>query len=310
MNAARFGKVAVIHGGLGAEREVSLASGTRVLTALREKGVDAHGIDAGHDLMQVLGRGAFDRACIMLHGTGGEDGRLQGALEWLGLPYTGSGVLGSALSIDKLRSKQIWLALGIATPEFVVLRDAGDCARAVDSLGLPLMIKPAREGSSVGMSKVADAASMPDAFELARRHDAVVFAERWIAGPEYTTALLGDEPLPTIRLETPRDFYDYAAKYTADTTRYLIPCGLAEDDEAVLGALALQAFRAIDGTGWGRVDFMRDAAGKDWVLEANTVPGMTDHSLVPMAAAARGIDFATLCVRILETSFVDRGVAP
>ncbi len=260
--------------------------------------------------MQVLERGAFDRACIMLHGTGGEDGRLQGALEWLGMPYTGTGVLGSALSMDKLRSKRLWSALGIATPEFLVLHDREDCERAVETLGLPLMVKPAREGSSVGMSKVTDGSRMVDAFELARRHDAVVFAERFIDGGEYTTAVLGDEALPTIRLETPREFYDYEAKYTADTTRYLIPCGLDAAAEASLGALALRAFRAIDGTGWGRVDFMRDGTGKDWVLEANTVPGMTDHSLVPMAAAARGIDFATLCIRILETSFIDRGVAP
>ncbi len=309
MNASRYGKVAVVYGGHGAEREVSLASGGRVLTALRSAGVDAHGMDAGADLLQILAGGGFDRVCIMLHGTGGEDGRLQGALEWLDLPYTGSGVLGSALSMDKLRSKRIWQGLGIRTPEFVVLENERDCASAVESLGLPLMVKPAREGSSVGMSKVTAAAGMRAAFELARRSDAVVFAERCIVGAEYTIALLDGAALPTIKLETPRAFYDYAAKYTDDTTRYLIPCGLDPDAERSLGELAVQAFRAIDGRGWGRVDFMRDEAGLDWVLEGNTVPGMTDHSLVPMAAKAAGIGFEALCLRILDTSFVDRGVA-
>ena len=306
---AEFGKVAVIYGGLGAERAVSLNSGARVLAALRERGVDAHGVDAGRDLVPALQRGAFDRAFIVLHGTGGEDGRLQGALEWLGLPYTGSGVLGSALSMDKLRTKQVWRALGIRTPPFAVLRSAADCARALDELGLPLIVKPAREGSSVGMAKVTDAAGLAAAFAAARRFDAVVFAERWIQGAEYTVTVLDGRALPAIRLETPNAFYDYAAKYTLDTTRYHIPCGLAPAAERALGELAVRAFDAVDAHGWARVDFMADAAGDCYALEVNTVPGMTDHSLVPMSARAAGFEMPDLCVRILETSFVDRSAA-
>ncbi|MCA1798647.1 MAG: D-alanine--D-alanine ligase [Xanthomonadaceae bacterium] len=302
-----FGKVAVVYGGLGAEREVSLNSGTRVLAALQARGVDAHGVDAGADLLQVLVSEGYDRVWNVLHGTGGEDGRLQGALEWLRIPYTGSGVLGSALSMDKLRCKQIWRALGMRTPEFMVLRDGADCAEAIARLGLPLIVKPGHEGSSVGMSKVRDADALPAAFELARRYDSCVFAEHWITGAEYTVALLGDTALPTIRLETPREFYDYDAKYTTDTTRYHIPCGLSESAERALGDVALRAFRAIGASGWGRVDFMADEAGHPYLLEANTVPGMTDHSLVPMAARAHGIDFDELCIRILETSFAERG---
>ncbi len=304
-----LGKVAVIYGGLGAEREVSLNSGTRVLAALQEAGVDAHGVDAGRDLVERLQRDAYDRAFVVLHGTGGEDGRLQGALEWLGLPYTGSGVLGSALSMDKLRCKQIWRALGIRTPPFAVLRDVGDCARATEELGLPLIVKPSREGSSVGMAKVEDAGQLEAAFRDARRYDAVVFAERWIHGAEYTVAVLDGVALPAIRLETPHAFYDYAAKYTVDSTRYHIPCGLDARAEAALGELAVRAFDAIDAHGWGRVDFMSDASGEPFVLEVNTVPGMTDHSLVPMAARAAGIDFPSLCVRVLRTSLVDRSAA-
>lgn len=304
-----FGKVAVIYGGLGAEREVSLNSGTRVLAALQEAGVDAHGLDAGRDLIERLQRGAFDRAFVALHGTGGEDGRVQGALEWLGLPYTGSGVLGSALSMDKLRCKQIWRALGIMTPPFAVLRDDDDCARAVAELGLPLIVKPSREGSSVGMAKVSDENQLATAFRDARRYDAIVFAERWIHGAEYTIAVLDGAALPAIRLETPREFYDYAAKYTLDSTQYHIPCGLDANAEAALGDLAVRAFDAVDGHGWGRVDFMTDNSGSSFVLEVNTVPGMTDHSLVPMAARAAGIDFPTLCLRVLRTSFVDRSAA-
>lgn len=303
---AEFGRVAVIYGGLGAEREVSLNMGVRVLEALQSRGVDAHGIDAGRDLVAVLAAGGFDRVCIMLPGTGGEDGRLQGALEWLELPYTGSGVLGSALSMDKLRCKQIWRSLGLATPQFVALRDADDCALALAELGLPLIVKPAREGSSVGMTKVSGAEQLAGAYAAARRYDACVIAERWIDNGEYTVAILGDGTLPVIKVETPREFYDYDAKYIADDTRYLIPSGLDADAERALGELALRAFRAIDGYGWGRADFLRDAGGSFHLLEVNTVPGMTDHSLVPKAALAAGVDFETLCWRILETSFVER----
>ncbi|MEX0901009.1 MAG: D-alanine--D-alanine ligase [Gammaproteobacteria bacterium] len=304
-----FGRVAVIYGGLGAERDVSLNSGSRVLAALRTAGVDAHGVDAGHDLIARLQHGAFERAFVVLHGTGGEDGRLQGTLEWLDLPYTGAGVLGSALSMDKLRCKQIWRSLGIRTPPFTVLRNDDDCHRAVDDLGLPLIVKPSREGSSVGMAKVSGADQLGDAFRDARRYDAVVFAEQWIHGAEYTVAVLDGAALPAIRLETPREFYDYAAKYTVDSTQYHIPCGLDAESEASLGELAVRAFDAIDAHGWGRVDFMADSAGAPFVLEVNTVPGMTDHSLVPMAARAAGIDFPSLCVRVLRTSFVDRSAA-
>jgi D-alanine-D-alanine ligase len=300
---AEYGKVAVVHGGLGAEREVSLASGTRVLAALRDSGVDAHGVDAGRDLVARLERGGFDRVFNILHGTGGEDGALQGVLEWLGMPYTGSGVLGSALSMDKLRSKHLWRSLGMPVPDDLVLRDAEDCGRAVDALGLPLIVKPAHEGSSVGMTKVVDAGDMAAAFELARASDGTVFAERWLPGAEYTVSVLGGAALPAIRIETPRVFYDYAAKYTEDTTRYLIPCGLDPEAESAMAGLAVEAFAAIGGSGWGRVDFMCDAHGAPWLIEANTVPGMTDHSLVPMAAAANGIDFGALCLRILDTSF-------
>ena len=304
-----YGKVAVVYGGLGAEREVSLNSGARVLAALQSAGIDAHGIDAGRDLVEVLRAGGFDRVFNVLHGTGGEDGRLQGALEWLGLPYTGSGVLGSALSMDKLRCKQIWRSLGIATPPFQVLRDARDCRAALEKLGAPLFVKPSREGSSVGMAKVHDEASLVTAFEAARRYDAVVFVERCIVGAEYTISVLDGQALPTIRVETPRDFYDYEAKYKLDSTSYHIPCGLDADTERALGKLALRAFAAVDASGWGRVDVMADGDGAFHVLEVNTVPGMTDHSLVPMAARATGLDMPALCCRILDTSFVERGAA-
>lgn len=299
---ADYGKVAVIFGGQGAEREVALASGGRVLAALRENGVDAHGIDAGDDLVAQLRDGSFDRVFNVLHGTGGEDGRLQGMLEWLRIPYTGSGVLASALSMDKLRSKRLWRGLGLPVPEDMELRDESDCQRAVERLGLPLFVKPACEGSSVGMSKVTAADAMPAALALARRYDPVVFAERAITGGEYTVGLLGDDALPVICIETPREYYDYAAKYTEDTTRYLIPSGLDAAAEAEVQALAVAAFAAIGGRGWGRVDFMRDADGSFQLLEANTVPGMTDHSLVPMAARATGLEFGALCLRILDTA--------
>ncbi len=305
----RYGKVAVIYGGLGAEREVSLNSGKRVLAALQTQGIDAHGVDADSNLLHALQEGRFDRAFIVLHGTGGEDGRLQGALEWLGLPYTGSGVLGSALSMDKLHCKHIWSALDLPTPAFVMLGSTADCELAVAELGLPLIVKPAREGSSVGMSKVNTASEIEAAYAVAREYDSCVIAERWVGNGEYTVSLLGDQVLPAIKIETPRAFYDYAAKYTEDTTRYLIPCGLDEASESELAQLAALAFKAIGGEGWGRVDAMRDADGTFHLIDVNTVPGMTDHSLVPMAAKARGISFEELCARILDTSFVDRDPA-
>ena len=299
-SASDFGKVAVLMGGLSAEREVSLNSGARVHQALQTQGVDAHTLDAGHDVLNVLETGNFDRAFIALHGRGGEDGTLQGALEMLGIPYTGSGVLGSALAMDKLRCKYAWLGAGLPTPEFVVLDARSDLNAAANTLGLPLIVKPANEGSSIGITKVTAADQLADAWNVASRYDHSVIAERCIAGPEYTASLLDGVALPLIRLETPHAIYDYDAKYHASTTRYFCPCGLPAEQEQTFRQLALRAFEVLGCSGWGRVDFMCDAAGQPWLIEANTVPGMTDHSLVPMAARAAGISFEALVWRILE----------
>lgn len=297
----RFGKVAVLLGGQAAEREVSLKSGAAVLAALRRQGVDAHPLDPDARVLETLRGGDFDRAFIILHGRGGEDGVIQGALETMGLPYTGSGVLGSALGMDKYRTKLLWQGRGLPTADSVLLRRDGDLADAA-ALGFPLMIKPAHEGSSIGMARVEDAASLAAAWRAAREYDPEVLAERWIEGAEYTCAILGHETLPLIRLETPHAFYDYDAKYRADSTRYHCPCGLPQDQERRLQELALEAFDATGAKGWGRVDLMVDAQGKPYLLEINTVPGMTDHSLVPMAARVAGLDFDALVLRILETS--------
>ncbi len=297
-----FGRVAVLLGGWSAERPVSLKSGQAVLQGLLQRGVDAHAVDAGEDVLQVLAEGRFDRAFIALHGRGGEDGVIQGALELLGLPYTGSGVLGCALAMDKLRSKCLWQGAGLPTPPFMMLGRDSRAGDVVEKLGLPLMIKPAREGSSIGMHKVSSEADLQAAFEDAARYDDEVLAERWITGEEYTVSILGDAPLPAIRLETPREFYDYRAKYEADDTVYHCPCGLEPAELAELEGMALEAFRLVGASGWGRVDFMRDADGQFWLLEANTVPGMTDHSLVPMAARAAGMGFDELVWRILLTT--------
>jgi D-alanine-D-alanine ligase len=304
VSAAReFGRVAVLMGGDSVEREISLLTGKAVLEALVDSGVDAVAFDpSGHALAELVAAG-FDRAWIALHGPGGEDGALQGALEWLGLPYTGSGVLGSAIGMDKLRTKRLAQAAGVATPPWMELAGATDFERAVTELGLPMAVKPATQGSSVGMSRVAAAVDLPAAWRAAAALDPVVIAERWIAGGEYTVGVLQGEALPAIRIETPRPFYDYQAKYFADDTRYLIPCGLAPDAEAALQKSALATFSATAASGWGRVDFVMDEAGKAMLLEINTVPGMTSHSLVPMAARAAGTDFAALAWRILETSF-------
>ncbi len=301
ISVSRFGKVAVLMGGDSAEREVSLKSGAAVLAALQRGGVDAHGIDAGADVLDQLRAGGYDRAFIILHGRGGEDGVIQGALERIGLPYTGSGVLGSALGMDKHRTKALWRGLGLPTPESVLMTDTSSLD-AADALGYPLMIKPSREGSSIGMSKVESRAQLQQAWENACRYDARVLAERWIVGREYTAATLQGEALPLIRLETPHTFYDYDAKYFADTTRYHCPCGLPPAQEAVLRTLCLQAFEAVGASGWGRVDLMLDEQGQPWLIEVNTVPGMTDHSLVPMSARVAGIDFDELVLRILATS--------
>lgn len=301
-DVAAFGRVAVLAGGRSAERAISLRSGEAVLEALLARGVDAEMLDpAERDALLALAGGNHDRAFIMLHGRGGEDGVMQGALEALGIPYTGSGVLGSALGMDKIRCKQIWQASGLPTPEFLVARSEADLAQ-VPALGFPVMVKPAREGSSIGMSRVAAMDELPAAWALARDYDSEVLIERWIEGCEYTVALLGDRALPAIRLETPHAFYDYAAKYEANTTRYHCPCGLDSAAEGELQALAQQAFAAVAAGGWGRVDFMVDGAGRPMLIEVNTVPGMTDHSLVPMAARAAGLEFEDLVLEILATS--------
>ncbi|HWP94814.1 MAG TPA: D-alanine--D-alanine ligase [Gammaproteobacteria bacterium] len=302
----QFGKVAVLMGGTSAERDVSLKSGAQVLAALRRRGVDAHGIDAREHVLDRLREGHFDRAFIVLHGRGGEDGTIQGALEFLGLPYTGSGVLGSALAMDKLRTKQLWSAVGLPTPEYAVIRSVTDVAAALRRIGVPMIVKPSREGSSIGMTKVTRGEELENAWRAAAQLDGVVIAERWITGREYTASILGRYALPLIRLETPRTFYDYEAKYFADDTRYHCPCGLPSREEETLQALCMEAFRVVGASGWGRVDFMVDEAGRPWLLEVNTVPGMTDHSLVPMAARAAGIEFDELCWRILEQTFESR----
>ncbi len=297
-NAADFGKVAVLMGGWAAEREVSLVSGRAVHEALLRRGVDAHAIDAGRDVLQVLASGGYDRVFNILHGRGGEDGVIQGALEILGLPYTGSGVMASAIGMDKYRTKLLLQALGLPTPAFALIRDAADLDAAA-ALGFPLMVKPALEGSSIGLARADDREQLEKAWRTAAGYDSHVMAEAWVTGSEYTAAILGREALPLIRLETDHPFYDYDAKYLADDTRYLIPCGLSETDERALQALSLAAFDAIGASGWARVDILVDRAGAPWLIEVNTVPGMTSHSLVPMAARAVGIDFDELVWRIL-----------
>jgi D-alanine-D-alanine ligase len=295
-----FGKVAVLLGGKSAERAVSLKSGGMVLAALRSRGVDAHPFDPSTLGLEALLAQRFDRVFIALHGRFGEDGTVQGILEWLGIPYTGSGVLASALAMDKLRTKQLWQARALPTPPYEVLTARSDFATVAQRLGLPLMVKPVNEGSSIGMTKVRAAAGLEEAYALAVNYDRSVIAERFIEGTELTGAILGDQALPLIRLETPRDFYDYDAKYVADDTRYILPCGLDDASEQTLRQLCLDAFHALGCRGWGRVDLMLDRAGAPYLLEVNTSPGMTDHSLVPMAARAVGLSYEDLCVRILE----------
>lgn len=299
-----FGKVAVLYGGPSGERKVSLESGKNVLKALQSQGVDAVGVDAKPGLLpQQLQECGAELVFNMLHGRFGEDGVVQGCLESMKMPYTGSGVLASSLAMDKLRSKWMWRGAGLPTPDFRVMHNGdADWTDLVGDLGLPLMIKPIREGSSLGISKVKDLAELPAAISEARRYDSTVIAERFISGAEVTVAVLDREALPVIRLETEREFYDYTAKYLADDTRYLIPSGLGNAVETRLQELAVKAFDALGCAGWGRVDFMVDGAGYPWILEINTVPGMTSHSLVPMAAKAAGLDFPHLCLRILDTA--------
>jgi D-alanine-D-alanine ligase len=301
VDPARFGRVALLLGGRAAEREISLKSGAAVGDGLGRLGVDFVPIDPGDDVVEQLRSGGFDRAFIILHGRGGEDGCIQGALQTIGMPYTGSGVLGSAIGMDKHRTKLVWAGAGLPTAAFVLLHGEADLD-AAEALGFPLMIKPAQEGSSIGMARADDRAGLDAAWRAAAVYDASVIAERWLPGDEYTCAILGDQALPLIRLETPNAFYDYEAKYFSNTTRYLCPCGLPEDVEAAYQDLCLRAFAAVGASGWGRVDFMLDGDGQPVLLEINTVPGMTDHSLVPMAARVAGIDFDALVLRILETS--------
>jgi len=266
--------------------------------------VDAHAFDPRDSSLEELKAQRFDRAFIALHGRFGEDGTVQGALEYLGIPYTGSGVMASALAMDKWRTKLLWQAAGLPTPAWELMTPRADPVGLASRLGLPLMVKPAREGSSIGMSKVVSVEKIAPAYELAARYDEVVIAERFIEGVELTAGILDGEPLPLIRLETPREFYDYEAKYFAEDTRYMLPCGLPAAQERSVQQQSLEAFRLLGCSGWGRVDAMLDRAGNPYLLEVNTIPGMTDHSLVPMAARAKGISFEDLVVRILETAHV------
>ena len=303
--AADFGRVAVLMGGAAAEREVSLKSGKAVLEALRNRGVDVEGFDVDRDMIAPLlaAPGKFDRVFNIIHGRGGEDGVLQGALEALGLPYTGSGVLASALSMDKLRTKLCWLGAGLPTPRWMLLQTEADLERCRDELGFPVIIKPAQEGSSIGMSRADNFVALKEAWKAASLYNCDVFAETWVTGTEYTAGILDDVPLPLIRLETPHVFYDFDAKYRAETTRYHCPCGMPPDAEEAIQSLAQKACQTVGVVGWARVDLMIDATGKPWLIEVNTVPGMTDHSLVPMAAREAGMGFEDLVWRILETSF-------
>ena len=305
MNASgNFGKVAVLLGGKSAEREISLMSGNGVLKALRSKGVDAHAFDPAERGLFELKREGFARCFIALHGRGGEDGTVQGALEMLGIPYTGSGVLGSALAMDKARAKLVWQASGLPTPAFELLDASSDLRGVAGRLGLPLVVKPAEEGSSIGITKVRAAGELEEAYALAVNYDSAVIAEKCVEGPEYTASIVGDTPLPLIRIDAPQGNYDYQNKYFTDDTKYICPCGLPAHKEEVLKALALDSFEVLGCAGWGRVDLMLDAQGDPWLLEANTSPGMTGHSLVPMAAKSVGISYEDLCVRILGGAHV------
>jgi D-alanine-D-alanine ligase len=303
-SAKEFGKTAVLLGGDSSEREISLLSGNAVLAALKRRGVDAHPFDPKLRPVQELASSGFDRVWIALHGPGGEDGAMQGALDWLGVPYTGSGVLASALTMDKLKTKRVVVGAGYTAPEYAVLTSPEDLKPALERIGLPLMVKPASQGSSVGMTKVKTAAELPQAYADARAVDPIVFAEKFVTGDEYTVGVLQGASLPSIRIVPATEFYDYQAKYFRDDTQYHCPSGLSDKDEAELKAAALAAFTVTDCHGWGRVDFMRDrVSGKFFFIEINTTPGMTDHSLVPMAARQAGIDFEELVWRVLETSF-------
>ena len=301
-HSADFGRVAVMLGGTSPEREVSLNTGAAVLDALQSRGVDAHAWDPKGKSLAEFAAAGFNRVWIALHGTGGEDGALQGALQWLDMPYTGSGVMASALAMDKVRSKHLFEASGIPTPDYAVIRHEADAVLAAEELGFPLILKPAEQGSSVGMSKVFDQGDLAEAVEIALGFGGIALAERCIVGDEFTVAVLQGVALPSIRVVTPRVFYDYRAKYESDRTEYHCPGTPDDETEALYAGLAIAAFNEIGCTGWGRVDFMTGEDGNPQVLEVNTIPGMTSHSLVPMAAKKAGIDLAEICWRILETS--------
>ncbi len=298
-DAKQFGKVAVLMGGYAAEREISLISGQAVLEALQTQGVDAVGVDTQHNAVNKLQAQPFDRAFNVLHGRGGEDGVIQGVLETLSIPYTGSGVMGSSITMDKYRTKLIWQGLGIPTPGFAMVGSDADLDAACE-LGFPLMVKPVHEGSSIGMAYVENREELEKAWVNASQYDNQVMVEQWVTGREYTVSMLGDQVLPMIRLETKNRFYDYEAKYESDNTQYLIPCGLDQVQEKEFGLLAKSAFDTTGASGWGRVDMMVDENSQPWFIEVNSVPGMTSHSLVPMAANAVGINFQKLVWTILE----------
>jgi D-alanine-D-alanine ligase len=304
-DAKSFGKVAVLLGGRSSEREVSLKSGSQVLAALLARGVDAHRFDPSEQGLEELARERFDRVFIVLHGRYGEDGTLQGALELMGIPYTGSGVMASALAMDKWRTKLVWLAHGVPTPRYRMLEARDDYSDVIAELGLPLIVKPAREGSTIGLSKITDPARVKEAYALAAKYDPLVLAEEFIQAQELTAPILGVKPLPLIRIEAASGLYDYQAKYLLDSTRYHCPCGLPPEQEKAIQAFALSAYRILGCRGWGRIDVLLDAKGRPWFLEANTIPGMTDHSLVPMSARAAGLSFEDLCLTILASADLD-----
>lgn len=305
MSGRDFGKVAVLLGGKSAEREVSLMSGTAVLEALQRQGVDAHPFDTGTRNLTEFAAGQFDCAFIALHGRYGEDGTIQGALDLMGVPYTGSGVMACALAMDKWRTKLVWRASGIPTPRFEILSAETNFSATAVSLGLPLIVKPAREGSTIGLTKVSSAEAVAAAYREAANHDSIVLAEQFVDGPELTTSILDDEALPLVRIVAPDGKYDYHAKYFSDQTRYFCPSGVDAGLEDRVKRISVDAFRILGCKGWGRVDVMIDADGEPWVLEANTVPGMTGHSLVPMAAKVAGLSFDQLVIRILEAADVE-----
>jgi D-alanine-D-alanine ligase len=304
MGSMNFGKVAVLFGGRSAEREISLMSGSAVLEALRRSGVDAHAFDPAQRDLSELKRDRFDRVFIALHGRYGEDGTVQGALELLGIPYTGSGVMASALCMDKLRTKMVWVAASLPTPKWQVLTAGSDWAQVARDLGLPLIVKPGREGSTLGLTKVTSAEDVKAAYEHAATYDTQVLAEEFVQGTELTAAFLGEHALPLVRIEAPQGNYDYQNKYFSDETRYLCPSGLPPEEEAPIQAMVLRAAAVLGCSGWGRADLIRRADGSVSLLEMNTSPGMTGHSLVPMAARAAGLDFDHLVLRILEMAHV------